>query len=46
MHQQLVQGLDAQAHRPLVATNGVRTVAWGLRSALVLYLTAHLLKTS
>ena len=35
-HRQLAQGYSDSAHRRLVLTNWIRTVAWSLRSALVL----------
>ena len=38
-HQVLAQGFDAEAHRRLVQTNWVRTLAWSFHSLLVLYVT-------
>jgi hypothetical protein len=35
-HRRLERGFDAAAHRRLVATNWIRTVAWSLRGALAL----------
>jgi hypothetical protein len=35
-HEALKRGFDAAAHRRLVSTNWVRTVAWSLRGLLVL----------
>jgi uncharacterized membrane protein len=37
-HGVLASGFDARAHRRLVATNWVRTVAWSLRSALAVWM--------
>lgn len=34
LHRRLTRGFDAVTHRRLVATNGIRTAAWLLRSAL------------
>ncbi len=34
-HRDLSRGFDPTAHRSLVATNWIRTVAWSLRAALV-----------
>jgi hypothetical protein len=42
-HTVLAEGFDAVAHRRLVATNWIRTLAWTARSALLLVLTARLL---
>lgn len=39
-HNALSRGFDAAAHRRLVASNWVRTVAWTARSALALWLLA------
>lgn len=44
LHTVLAAGFDATAHQRLVASNWVRTIAWSLRGALLLYLTARLLK--
>ncbi len=38
LHEKLANGFDAGVHRTLVNTNWIRTVAWTLRSALVLWL--------
>lgn len=40
-HNALTSGFDSRAHRRLVATNWVRTVAWTLRSALALWMLAQ-----
>ena len=37
-HDRLQQGFDAHVHRALVHGNWIRTVAWSLRSGLVLWL--------
>jgi hypothetical protein len=37
-HRELAAGFDRTAHRRLVATNWVRTLAWSLRGGLVLWL--------
>ncbi len=37
-HQRLLQGFDKRAHRKLVLSNWVRTVAWTLRSFLALWM--------
>ncbi|HEX2205610.1 MAG TPA: hypothetical protein VHG91_20025 [Longimicrobium sp.] len=37
MHGRLERGFDAAAHRRLVATNWVRTVAWTARGVLLLW---------
>ena len=42
-HSVLAEGFDAGAHRRLVASNWVRTLAWTARSLLLLVLTARLL---
>ncbi|MEM7411997.1 MAG: hypothetical protein AAF430_17350 [Myxococcota bacterium] len=39
-HQELSTGFDGRAHRRLVTSNWVRTVAWSLRAALVLWMVA------
>lgn len=36
LHTRLTNGFDAVAHRRLVRTNWIRTVAWALRAVLVL----------
>ena len=38
LHEKLAQGFDADTHRALVNTNWIRTIAWTLRSALILWL--------
>jgi hypothetical protein len=35
-HEELTRGFDAQAHRFLVGSNWIRTIAWTLRGVLVL----------
>ena len=42
-HGVLLRGFDGDAHRLLVNTNWLRTVAWSLRSALLLWVTARLI---
>ncbi len=42
LHHALRSGFDPSAHRRLVATNWIRTAAWGLRAALVLAMLAAL----
>jgi hypothetical protein len=37
LHEKLAVGFDAKTHSRLVNTNWLRTVAWSLRAALVLY---------
>ncbi len=37
MHNKLALGFDAQAHKKLVNSNWIRTIAWSMRGALVLY---------
>ena len=44
LHSALTDGFDASAHRKLVASNWVRTIAWGARSVLVLAMLAPLLR--
>ena len=39
-HRQFVSGFDDRAHRALVATNWVRTLAWTLRGILVIAMLA------
>ncbi|MFN0123206.1 MAG: hypothetical protein ACKV2V_22110 [Blastocatellia bacterium] len=39
-HNLLTAGFDVEAHRILVATNWLRTAAWSLRGALVLWMIA------
>ena len=41
LHARLGAGWDAAAHARLVSTNAVRTAAWALRSALVVWLLAR-----
>lgn len=43
-HQTLGAGFDAAAHRRLVATNWIRTVAWAARSALVVAMLARAMR--
>jgi hypothetical protein len=43
LHDTLSKGFDARAHRRLVATNWIRTVAWALRTALVLWMIAPMI---
>ncbi len=42
-HATLSAAYDAEAHRQLVATNWIRTVAWSLRSLLVLWMMARVM---
>lgn len=44
LHEKLAQGFDSAAHFSLVMTNWIRTVAWSLRAALVLWLGWQALK--
>lgn len=44
LHRTLTDGFDAAAHRRLVATNWIRTAAWALRGALVLWMLWPLLR--
>ncbi len=37
MHNKLALGFDAEAHKTLVNTNWIRTIAWSIRGALVLF---------
>jgi hypothetical protein len=39
-HRDLIAGFDATAHRRLVTTNWIRTLAWSLRGGLALYMVA------
>lgn len=43
-HSVLDRGFDATAHRLLVDTNWVRTIAWTARGALMLWVVARMLK--
>ena len=43
MHQVLGEGFDPEAHRFLVRSNWLRTIAWTLRALLVLWLAARLI---
>lgn len=45
-HGQLSAGFDGEAHAALVATNWIRTLAWSLRGALVLWLVAAAMRAS
>ena len=38
LHEKLAQGFDSETHNALVQTNWIRTIAWSLRTALVLWL--------
>lgn len=38
MHNALSTGFDSKAHRSLVLSNWIHTVAWSLRGVLVLFL--------
>lgn len=40
IHTRLTNGFDPGAHRRLVRTNWIRTIAWGLRAVLVLWMVA------
>lgn len=42
-HGVLLGGFDDEAHRLLVGTNWLRTAAWSLRSALLLWLAARMM---
>jgi len=44
IHRSLVNGFDPAAHRRLVMTNWIRTVAWALRAGLALWMLAPLLR--
>ena len=41
LHRRLTDGFDPAVHRRLVRTNWLRTVAWGLRAGLVLWMLAR-----
>ena len=43
-HNALGNGFDAAVHRALVSTNWIRTIAWSLRTVLVLWMLATLLR--
>jgi hypothetical protein len=43
-HGQLAAGFDGEAHAALVTTNWIRTSAWTLRGALVLWMLAESMK--
>ncbi len=43
LHVALSQGFETDTHQKLVQTNWVRTIAWTLRSGIVLFLTAQIL---
>lgn len=45
-HGVLAGGFDARAHATLVATNWVRTLAWAVRSALVLAMLQRMLRAA
>jgi hypothetical protein len=38
LHEKLAQGFDDETHNSLVLTNWIRTAAWSLRAAIVLWL--------
>ena len=38
LHSRLTEGFDETAHRRLVHTNWLRSVAWGMRAGLVLWM--------
>lgn len=42
-HVVLSRGFDAEVHQALVASNWLRTLAWGARSAIMLWLLARLI---
>lgn len=42
MHDRLAGGFDAEAHRLLVSTNWIRTLAWSARAGLVAAMLTHL----
>lgn len=44
LHQKLTEGFDPDAHRRLVTTNWIRTIAWSLRTALVGWMLLPLLQ--
>lgn len=46
MHSVLSSGFEADAHRRLVTTNWIRTVAWTLRSGVVLAMLVPLLRNA
>jgi hypothetical protein len=43
-HNVLSSGFDAAAHQFLVTSNWIRTIAWSLRGALALWMTAKLMR--
>jgi hypothetical protein len=43
-HNRLARGFDAEAHRTLVRTNGLRVLAWTGHSAVLLLMTARSLR--
>ena len=45
-HRDLIAGVDATAHRRLVTTNWIRTLAWSLRGGLALYMVALAMERS
>lgn len=45
LHDTLTQRFDAEAHRRLVHTNWIRTLAWTLRAGLVLWMLTPFLKS-
>lgn len=44
LHNRLAHGFDVDAHAVLVNTNWIRTVAWSLRGALMLYFISKTIK--
>lgn len=44
LHTALAGGFDGDAHARLVASNWIRTAAWSLRTGLVLWMTALLMR--
>lgn len=46
LHSRLVTGFEATHHRRLVATNWLRTVAWGLRAGLAVWMIGRAVPTA
>lgn len=44
LHTKLENGFDSNAHAALVNTNWIRTIAWSLRGALMIYFLAKIIK--
>jgi hypothetical protein len=44
LHNKLADGFDGDAHRLLVKTNWIRTIAWSLRAGLVIYFAWNFIK--